>query len=272
MIHNIVIAVINFTLVSVPEGFIWTLAVLITLKRFDLLDKYRWKTNALWLSIPILFSSFLINFLRYIVDCPRIFISISAILAIYIGIIIILKAPSNNILNEKIDYPKIFLIVLLYFAVLIVLTESLYIPFVIKYYGKSIMQINSIWSVNFLMALPGRIIQFIFIICILSIQNRKKYLTIIKLITSDKKISLIIIIFVLTLIIFWTILISIFGDYNVLSQYGIIQQVIFSMILFIFPSLLLFLMIVLIILFIEKINKLNRSHQNMFDDVFDDDI
>jgi hypothetical protein len=77
---------------------------------------------------------------------------------------------------------------------------------------------------------------------------------------------------VIVLVVFWTLLISIFGDYNILSQYGFDEQILFSIMLFLAPSILLILMISLVILFIEKINQLNRSHQNMFEDLFDDDI
>jgi hypothetical protein len=206
------------------------------------------------------------------IDVPRMFISLGAILIIYIGIILILKSPENNILNEKIDYMKIFLLVVLNFAILIVLTECLYAPLLLKYFGKSIMQVNNIWKINFLFSIPARVIQFIIIISILSVQNRKVYFNILQSVISDKKISLIISIFVIVLVVFWTLLISIFGDYNILSQYGFDEQILFSIMLFLAPSILLILMISLVILFIEKINQLNRSHQNMFEDLFDDDI
>jgi len=271
LIHNVMNAIMNCLLVSMPEESIWFFTVLILMKRFDLLDKYMWKEKIKWIIVPFI-SSIIINLLKYIINSPIIFISISAIITIYIGIIIMLKAPENNILNEKIAYIKVFLLVLLSFAIMIVLTESLYIPLFLKYFGKSIIEINSTWSVNFLMSIPARVIQFLLIIFILSIQNRKIYLDILKSITSDKKISLIIIIFTSTLIVFWTFLINFIGDYNILSQYGFNEQISISISLLIVPSILLILMISLVVLFIEKINKLNKSHQNMFNDIYDDDI
>jgi len=271
MQESITNAVMNFLLVSLPEESIWFFTVIILMKRFDLLDKYMWRDKIKWLVVPVL-SSIVINLLKYIINSPIIFISISAITTIYIGIIIMLKAPENNILNEKIAYIKILLLVLLSFAILIVLTESLYIPLFLKYFGKSIIEINSVWSVNFLMSIPARMIQFILIIFILSIQNREIYLDVLKSITSDKKISLIIIIFTSTLIVFWTFLIGFIGDFNILSQYNFNKQILISILLLIVPSILLILMISLIILFIEKINRINKSHQNMFSDIYDDDI
>ena len=271
LIHNIMNAIINCLLVSMPEESIWFFTVLILMKRFDLLDKYMWKEKIKWLIIPFS-SSIVINILKYIINSPIIFISISAIITIYIGIIIMLKAPENNILNEKIAHIKVFLLVLLSFAILIVLTECLYAPFLLKYFGKSIIEVNNVWLINFLMSIPARVIQFVMIIFILSIQNREVYLNILQSILSDKKISLIIIAFIFILIIFWTLLINIFGNYNILSQYGFNEQVLYSILLFIVPSILLILMISLIVLFIEKINKLNRSHQNMFNDIYDDYI
>lgn len=82
--ENVVNGLMNLILVSLPEEFIWCITVLIFLRRFDLLDKYRWKENIKWLAIPVLFSSISINLLRFF-NAPRPFISLTAILTIYIG-------------------------------------------------------------------------------------------------------------------------------------------------------------------------------------------
>jgi len=272
MQESITNAVMNFLLVSLPEESIWLISILILMKRFDLLDKYMWRDKIKYLIFPILLSSISINFLKYIIVAPRLVISISAILTIYVGIIYILKAPENNILNEKIPYIKIFFYVLSSFAVLIVLVECLYSPIILTYVEKSIIEINSVWTMNFLLSTPARLIQFFMIIILLSLQNRKAYLNIMQSIFSDNKISLTIIIFISILIIFWTLLINIFGNYKILSLYNVNEQILFSILLFLVPSMLLILMIYLVILFIEKINKLNKSHQNMFEDMYDDDI
>jgi len=272
MQESIINAIMNFLLVSLPEEFIWSISILILMKRFDLLDKYMWRDKIKYLFYPILLSSISINFLKYIIVAPRLVISISAILTIYVGIIYILKAPENNILNEKIPYIKIFFYVLSSFAVLIVLVECLYSPIILTYVEKSIIEINSVWTMNFLLSTPARLIQFFMIIILLSLQNRKAYLNIMQSIFSDNKISLTIIIFISILIIFWTLLINIFGNYKILSLYNVNEQILFSILLFLVPSMLLILMIYLVILFIEKINKLNKSHQNMFEDMYDDDI
>lgn len=266
---NIVNGLMNFLLVSVPEESIWVLITLIFLKRFDLLDRHRWKENLRWIIIPVILSSLSINILRYIINAPRLTISLTAILTIYIGIIIILK--SRNVLNEKIPYIKTFMFVLINFAVLIVLVESLYLPLFLKYFQLSINEINNIWMINFILSVPARLIQFLAIILVLSVQNKQIYLNLISSILSDKKISLIIICFVLILIIFWTLLIEILGDYAIISQINLNQQLLYSVSLLIVPSILLFLMLLLIVIFIDKINKLNKSHQNMFD-MLDDDI
>jgi len=272
MIHNIINALMSGLFVSIPESFIWVLTVLIMMRRFDLIDKYRWKDNIWYLMLPVISSSVIINMLRFIINAPRIIISLIAILTIYISMIYILKSPKINFLNEKVKYLKLFLLVLLNFAMMIVLVESLYIPIFLKYLGKSIIEINNQWQTNILMSIPERLIQFILIMFILSIQNRKIYLDIIKSITNDKIISLIIISFITTLIVFWTFLINIIGDYNILSQYNINKQILISVSLLIIPSTLLILMISLIVLFVEKIGKLQKSHQNMFGDIYDDDI
>jgi len=67
-------------------------------------------------------------------------------------------------------------------------------------------------------------------------------------------------------------LIDVFGNYNIISQFELSQQIMLNILLLIVPSMLLILMIYLIILFIEKINNMQKSHQNMFDDILDDDI
>jgi len=271
MQESIINAIMNFLLVSLPEETLWFFTVLILIKRFDLLDKYMWKNNIKYLIFPIISTSLVINLLRYIIIVPRIFMTLSAILTIYLSIVYILKLPHNNILNEKIPYFKIFFYVILSFAILIIFVESLYSPVLLGVIKISIKQINDTWSMNFLLSIPARLIDFIIIVIILSIQNRKTYTNIIYSIFSEKKISIAIIIFVSILIVFWIILIDVFGNYNIISQFKLSQQIMLNILLLIVPSMLLMLMIYLIILFVEKVNKLEISHRNMFED-FDDDI
>jgi len=271
MQESITNAIMNFLLVSLPEETLWFFTILILIKRFDLLDKYMWKNNIKYLILPIITTSLVINLLRYIIVVPRIFMTLSAILTIYLSIVNILKLPQNNILNEKIPYFKIFFYVILSFAILIIFVESLYSPVLLGVIKISIKQINDIWSMNFLLSIPARLIDFIIIVIILSIQNRKTYINIIYSILSEKKISIAIIIFVSILIVFWIILIDVFGNYNIISQFKLSQQIMLNILLLIVPSMLLMLMIYLIILFVEKVNKLEISHRNMFED-FDDDI
>ena len=272
MQESITNAIMNFLLVSLPEESIWLISTLILMKRFDLLDKYMWKDKIKYLALPVFLSSISINFLKYIIVAPRLVISISAILTIYVGIIYILKIPENNMLNEKIPYFKILFYVLLNLAGLIILVEYLYAPIFLIYIKKSIIEINYMWNMNFLLSIPARVIQFFIIIIILIIQNKKTYVNIMQSIFSDKKITITVTSFISILIIFWIILIDIFGKYNIMSQFKINQQIILNILLLIVPSILLMLMIYLIVLFIEQINRIQMSHRNMFDDILDDDI
>ena len=271
LIHNVMNAVLNGIMTSTFEEGVWELTVLILLKRFDLLDKYMWKEKIKYLAFPVLLSSLVINTLKYIIVAPRLIISLSAIITIYVGIIYILKAPENNILNEKIPYIKTFFYVLSGFIVLIIMTEYLYINIILKYIGKSIIEVNSVWYMNFLMSIPAKIIQFIMVMIILFIQTRKNYLDVFKSIFYDKKFSIIIMSFVLMLIVFWIILIDIFGDYEIISHFNYIQQILLNIIILTVPSILLILMISLVVCFIEIVAKIQMSHRNMFED-FDDDI
>jgi len=272
MQESITNAIMNFLLVSLPEESIWLISTLILMKRFDLLDKYMWRDKIKYLALPVFLSSISINFLKYIIVAPRLVISISAILTIYVGIIYILKIPENNMLNEKIPYFKILFYVLLNLAGLIILVEYLYAPIFLIYIKKSIIEINYMWNMNFLLSIPARVIQFFIIIIILIIQNKKTYVNIMQSIFSDKKITITVTSFISILIIFWIILIDIFGKYNIMSQFKINQQIILNILLLIVPSILLMLMIYLIVLFIEQINRIQMSHRNMFDDILDDDI
>ena len=271
LIHNVMNAVLNGIMTSTFEEGVWELTVLILLKRFDLLDKYMWKEKIKYLAFPVLLSSLVINTLKYIIVAPRLIISLSAIITIYVGIIYILKAPENNILNEKIPYIKTFFYVLSGFIVLIIMTEYLYINIILKYIGKSIIEVNSAWYMNFLMSIPAKLIQFVMVMIILFIQTRKNYLDVFKSIFYDKKFSIIIMSFVLMLIVFWIILIDIFGDYEIISHFNYIQQILLNIIILTFPSILLILMISLVVCFIEIVAKIQMSHRNMFED-FDDDI
>ena len=271
LIHNVMNAVLNGITTSTFEEGAWELTVLILLKRFDLLDKYMWKEKIKYLAFPVLLSSLVINTLKYIIVAPRLIISLSAIITIYVGIIYILKAPENNILNRKIPYIKTFFYVLSGFIVLIIMTEYLYINIILKYIGKSIIEVNSAWYMNFLMSIPAKLIQFVMVMIILFIQTRKNYLDVFKSIFYDKKFSIIIMSFVLMLIVFWIILIDIFGDYEIISHFNYIQQILLNIIILTIPSILLILMISLVVCFIEIVAKIQMSHRNMFED-FDDDI
>jgi len=179
MMQSITNAVLNGLLVSIPEEFLWLLTVLIFMKRFDLLDKYMWKQNIKYLFLPIITTSMIISILRYIIIVPRIFMTLSAILTMYLAIIYILKIPKNNPLKEKISYFKILFYVIVSFAILIIFVESLYSPILLGVIKISIKQINDIWSMNFLLSIPARLIDFIIIVIILSIQNRKTYINIV---------------------------------------------------------------------------------------------
>ena len=128
MIHDITNALLNFLLVSVLEEFVWLLITIILLKRFDLLDRYRWKESMREFLIPILPTALYINLSRYVLHMPRIIILFGCIFIFYGLTLYIIK--KNSFIDEKLPYLKILMFV--FIGILIIgITELIYMPIIL---------------------------------------------------------------------------------------------------------------------------------------------
>jgi hypothetical protein len=263
LMQNIINALLNMLLVSVPEEFIWSVLSLIFLKRFDLLDWRRWKYNLKQLMIPVLPTALMINILRYIIIVPKPIMTLINVVLINVLIIIMLK--HNKRVEDKFLIIKSVLFNLLSLF-LMTLIEYIYVPTMLFLIKKSINDINNDILLNFLLSLPTRILQIIVVIFILIKKDSQLYVKTIKYILYDKFIMITTLIFVGIILSIWVLLVNFFGDFNIIGQLSINQQLLTSVLLLIIPTIIISLLLYIIIYFFSKITRIQKSHQNMFDD------
>lgn len=261
--ENVINALLNTLMVSIPEELVWFSLVLVFMKRFDLLDRYRWKENIKWFLIPVILTAISTNIFRYLLPVSQITMVIISLSIFIISIIYVLK--HKNYIYEKYFYLKVIMFVFISLFI-ILLTENLYVLAILSILHTSINEINLNWIMNFLFSLPSRVLQILFIMYLLSRVENNLYLHITKDIFYDKKISIALGIFVFILILAWTTLIQIVSNYHVLQLFNIKEQLFIGVMVFLIPTILLASLIYIIISFVNKIIKIQKSHQNMLDD------
>jgi hypothetical protein len=263
LMQNIINVLFNTLLVSVPEEFIWSVLSLIFLKRFDLLDWRRWKYNLKQLMIPVLPTALMINILRYIIVVPKPIMTLLNVILINILMIIMLK--HNKKVEDKFLIIKSVLFNLLSLF-LMMLIEYIYVPTILFLIKKSILEINNNITLNFLLSIPTRILQIIMVVFILIKKDNHLYIKTIKYILYDRVVMIFTIAFIGIILWVWILLIDVFGDYHVLNSFTLNQQLLTSVLLLVIPTVIISLVLYIIVYFFSKITKIQKSHQNMFDD------
>lgn len=266
--QNVINALMNTILVSIPEETVWVILTLIFLKRFDLLDRYRWRENVKWVMIPVIPTAISINIFRYILHTPKIVMFVVSGLIFYSLIIYIVKKTSFA--EEEVPYLKILLYAFLS-SFILCLSELIYVPILLNIITEPITFVNENISLNFLISLPGRIFQILMIIFVLNRYSNKD-IRIFKNIIKNKLLLLTTVFFIMIVLIIMFIITNVLYDFGIMQNMSIIIQVIISISIVTIPTLIIFFYLLPINYLMNKLIIVRKSHQNMFEDVFDDDI
>lgn len=158
--------ILNTIFVSIPEEFYWVMFTLILTGEFEywkeeeckrLINKWDYSR----ILIPTLTVALLSNIFRYIGLYEGIF-SIVPIIIFYILIVL-----TNDILGDASALKwlgKSFMFFLLG-LITIVLSELLYIPFILYMSGSTLQEFNNNIFLNFIVSIPSRVIQYTILIC-----------------------------------------------------------------------------------------------------------
>jgi len=259
MVQNITDAMINFLTISILEEFIWVLLILITLKRFDLLDRYMWKQNIKWIMLPTITSSISINVFLYIIPnfILKFFVSI-IILYFSINYILIKTDP----IEEKIKWYKI-IISIIFGMFLITMTEMIYIPIMLHCFNQPIELLNHNMLLKFIVSLPAKTFQILLIYFAYKKHENAKYIS---NIFKDRILSFVTIGFLGLMLFALAVIVKITISSEIISKYSLEIQISISVLITIIPIILVFLYIVPINYLLTRLFKIQQSYQQMYDD------
>ncbi len=261
--ENWIHALLNCLFVGVPEEIVWCLLSLVFLKRFDLLDKYRWKESIKYLAIPIIPTAVSINVFRYILVTPKIVIFLGSGAIFYSLLVYIVKKTS--ITEQEVSYLKILIYAFLA-SLIIGISESVYLPIGLYVSKLTLSEVVNSQTLNILFSIPSRVFQ-IMLIWILIRKNSsysKDYF--LENVFKDKFLAVITVLFMGLILFVVYFIIFIFGDLNIIEQYSLPLQVLITILIVTIPTCLVFLYTIPINHLINHIKKMQISHQNMLDD------
>jgi len=167
---DVINALLNMILVSIPEETFIVVISLVLLKRFDFLDVRMWRHNLKWIMIPVIPVTFFINLFRYVIVIPKPIMSLSTML-LMIGLMIYIVVRNSYEVNKRLVF-KVIISTILGF-VLVGVIEEIYYPLLLSLLHKPIEYFNNIILYNFLLAVPTRILQFCVVVYIIVKKNNK---------------------------------------------------------------------------------------------------
>jgi len=260
--QNVINALLNFWLISIPEEFVWVLLCLIQLKRHDLVDTYRWKENIKWLALPTVLTAISINIFIYIIPnfVLKFFIPL---IMLFISLKYILE--KTNYIEDSIKWYKI-IIAIVFGMIAITLTEMVYVPLMLGLSNESLELINANIWVKFLMTLPVKIFQIflVYFIYYKSMIFEKKYMS---NIFKDKVLSIVTVIFVSLVLFVLASAVKWMSSSNIFNELSTIIRIMISILFTTIPTILIFLYIIPINYLLSKMFGLQQSYQHMLDDI-----
>lgn len=259
---NIIKALLNALLISIPEEMFLVTMTLILLKRFDLLDIRVWRRNLKWFAISVIPVALVSDLLRYVIKTGNDITSLTVFILMMILIcFVVLK---NNYMNENkiIISLKIFFYVSLSFIILGVI-ESAYTPLVLFLIKRSITYINNNILYNFLLSSPSRILEFTLCFQILIKNNNPIKVNLFEIIIKNKflKITFFMMIFFINIfIIYFTKLIG----YNlILKNLGFLEQFLITILSVSLPVILLGYFLMIINYIVLKERQMKQTYENL---------
>lgn len=261
--QNVINLVLNTLFVSIPEETVWVIFTLIFLKRFDLLDKYRWKENIRWIMIPVIPTAIITNIFRYIIHVPQLAMFIIAQAIFYSLMIYIIK--ESTFIEHKPPYLKVLLYAFLS-NIIIFVTEVIYVPLVLGIIQKTIAELNADIYLNILFSTPSRILQIIIIAFLLYGYSKNKECDIFKNIIKDKTIAIVSLVFLGVVLIVILFVVVFIGQSKLLIDLSVYLQVIIGVLMVVIPTIIICLYFIPINYLLSKIHNMQKSYQNMFND------
>lgn len=263
--QNLINATLNTIFVSIPEEFVWVVFTLILLKRWDLLDIYRWKYNLKQIMIPVIPVAIAINLMRYVLHINSLvnFITIEIMMCC----LVIYLIKKNNFLQEKINYIKIILSVLLADFIIILMTEIISVLSIVFIFNLNINEINNNVVFNIVLSILPRILQILIITYCIYKQNAGKMINHIEVISKNKILSVSTAVFIFTVVITIVVFARFIYGMQYLSNYILITKLLLLILLVLIPVILISSYFISICNLLYENSKLQREKENIYDDI-----
>lgn len=271
MLHNVMNALLNTILVSVPEEFFLVVMTLIFIKRFDLLDIRMWRQNIKWITIPVLPVAIMINIFRYIIVIPRPMMTIVNLILFYILMVYILR--NNSYEFGKKEYRKLLVGFSLSFIIWGIL-ESATVPIILFLMKKPLEFFNQNIMWNLMLSIPSRIFAFILITYLIVKHNNIMKIKVFEVISRNHFLLTSIVSFAIISNIISVYILKLIGTNRILeNKMSLIEQMFITMGVIIFPAIILFWMLLLINYLLVKERQIQQTYKNLvIQDDFTSDV
>lgn len=264
--NNVMTALLNMILVSIPENIFIVVMTLIFLKRFDLLDFRMWKQNLKWIMIPSISIAIMINMFKYIIVIPRPITSLSCLVIMNILILYIVLRNTYEV-NKKLIF-KISIATFMSF-VAVSLIELIYVPMSLSLLHRPISYFNNNIVYNFLLALPGRIMEICLIAFILIRKNNSIKINLFDAIIKNNfyKLNFLFMIILINLIIVYIAKLIMID--NILVNIEIIEQLFITILIVSIPIILITWFFIFVNYSLTREKRMHQTYESL---VIQDDI
>ena len=261
-------ALLNMFFVSLPEELFVVAIVLIGIGRDDLLDLRMWKDNIRWVALPAIGMSFIISFAR-LTNISKSLIQIIGILVLYLLTLVVIR--NNNLLQEKIKYFKALFYTILGIAIISIL--ECYYPLILSLTKTNILYINSHFILNFLCALPARVIEYSILVYLLVKKSDDVKIKLFDIILKNSFLKRSMFSLLIGIMITMIYLIKLIGIDLILINLSFFEQLIIVVMMFVIPTITI-TFILLIVNYILKVEKrIQQTYENLArQDIVMDDV
>lgn len=255
---------LNTILVSIPEEFFMVIFTLILVGEFDFWKEEeckkllnRWDYGRLF--IPTIAGALVSNILRFILKVED--STIPTLLTIFILMIL-----TNHIFSDASAFKwigKVFLFLLLS-AIIVGVSELIYVPFIISGTGKDIVDINQNILSNVLISLPSRVFQYMLLFYFVSRKRTLLKGNVYKNIMSSPILLLFISIISLFDLTFFIVANKLIVQQKIIDNLSLFNQVIVVIGVILFPIINLSgLLLSIYYLKNQELKTLNNSHTQL---------
>ena len=266
--QSLINALLNMFLVSLPEELFVVSIVLIGIGRDDLLDLRMWKDNIRWVALPAIGMSFIISFAR-LTNISKSLIQIIGILVLYLLTLVVIR--NNNLLQEKIKYFKALFYTILGISIISIL--ECYCPLIVSLTKTNILYINEHFILNFLCALPARVIEYSILVYLLVKKSDDVKIKLFDIILKNSFLKRSMFSLLIGIMITMIYLIKLIGIDLILINLSFFEQLIIVVMMFVIPTITI-TFILLIVNYILKVEKrIQQTYENLArQDIVMDDV